>query len=94
MAHKPRIKPFFPRVFPFLGLVTISVLSASPEENTDSTTRLHEVFLGWKLGMLIHYNIATYNDRQWATSTEEPATFRPDKFDCNQWLESARLPRG
>jgi hypothetical protein len=35
-------------------------------------------------GMFIHYNIAAYHDRQWATGREDPATFKPDKLDCNQ----------
>jgi alpha-L-fucosidase len=39
--------------------------------------------------MFIHFNMATFNNRQWATGTEDPATFAPSKLDCGQWLDAA-----
>ena len=39
--------------------------------------------------MFIHFNMATFNNRQWATGTEDPATFAPTNLDCGQWLDAA-----
>lgn len=51
---------------------------------------LREEFLKWEFGMFIHFNMATFNERQWAIGYEDPASFSPDKLDCNQWAEVAR----
>jgi len=46
-------------------------------------------FLKWKFGMFLHFNVATYNAREYANGYEDPATFAPDKLDCNQWADAA-----
>jgi alpha-L-fucosidase len=51
--------------------------------------RLREDFLGWKFGMFIHFNVATFHERQWATGYEDPTTFTPDELDCDQWIDAA-----
>ncbi len=50
---------------------------------------LRDEFLKWKCGMFIHFSIATFNAREWANGYEDPATFAPDKLDCNQWADAA-----
>ncbi len=50
---------------------------------------LREDFLDWKYGMFIHFNVATYNEREWASGYEDPASFAGDKLDCNQWADAA-----
>jgi len=62
--------------------------AAMAEDALDSARRREE-FLSWKFGMFIHFNMATYHERQWATGTEDPASFAPGQLDCNQWIESA-----
>ncbi len=47
-------------------------------------------FLSWKFGMYIHYGLASYNQGQWATGYEDPATFAPTKLDCGQWADAAK----
>lgn len=54
-----------------------------------SRDRLQEEFLQWKFGMFLHFNIATFNEREWGNGYEDPATFAPEKLDCNQWAEVA-----
>jgi len=49
-----------------------------------------EEFLKWKFGMFIHFNVATFNEREWANGYEDPLSFSPDKLDCNQWAEVAK----
>ena len=66
-------------------LFTVSAMA----EDALSSARLRDEFLSWKFGMFIHFNIATFHERQWATGLEDPASFSPEQLDCNQWIESA-----
>lgn len=74
-----------------LILLTLAVPFAVPTFALEPTSaeRLREDFLSWKFGMFIHFNVATYHNRQWATGYEDPATFKPEKLDANQWAEAA-----
>ena len=68
----------------------IKALNAEGEKkDVISAARLRENFLTWKFGMFIHFNVATYHEREWASGYEDPATFAPDKLDCNQWADAA-----
>jgi alpha-L-fucosidase len=58
------------------------------QDSSKSSSRQDE-FLTWKFGMFIHFSMATYHERQWATGTEDPASFAPAQLDCNQWMVSA-----
>ena len=84
----PPYTHFIMKHSPMLRMLILLVLSALPA-SADHAVRIREDFLSWKFGMFIHYSVATYHDRQWATGTEDPATFKPDKLDCNQWLDAA-----
>jgi alpha-L-fucosidase len=55
-----------------------------------SSKQLQEDFLKWKFGMFIHFNLATYHEREWANGYEDPLTFAPDKLDCNQWAAACK----
>ena len=52
--------------------------------------KLREEFLKWKFGMFIHFNLATFNNAEWAGGYEDPATFAPGKLDCGQWADAAK----
>ena len=69
-------------------LALILALPALAEEPV-SAKKLQEDFLAWQFGMFIHFNVATFNERQWATGCEDPATFAPASLDCNQWMDAA-----
>jgi alpha-L-fucosidase len=72
----------------FLAAALLPLLPA-PAEEPPAPAVLPERFLGWRFGMFIHFNMATFNNRQWATGMEDPATFAPSKLDCGQWLDAA-----
>lgn len=59
------------------------------EEIPAFISALQEDFLTWEFGLFIHFNMATFNERQWATGTEDPASFAPTALDCNQWIDAA-----
>ncbi|MFO0906976.1 MAG: alpha-L-fucosidase [Isosphaeraceae bacterium] len=43
-----------------------------------------------RFGMFLHFNIATFANEEWATGHEDPALFRPNRLDCNQWARAAK----
>jgi alpha-L-fucosidase len=51
---------------------------------------VREEFLKWRFGLFLHFNLATFVNREWATGHEDPALFRPARLDCGQWAEAAR----
>ncbi len=54
-----------------------------------STGHLQEKFLAWKFGMFVHFNVATFNDREWASGYEDPLTFAPTGWTA----ANGRMPR-
>ena len=63
---------------------------AAPGTADQATAKLGQDFLSWKFGLFLHFNIATFNDQEWANGYEDPATFAPDKLDCGQWADAAK----
>ena len=70
-----------------LVLLGTAVSVAQDGVADDSRTALREEFLRWRFGMFLHFNMATYIDREWANGYEDPALFKPEKLDCGQWLD-------
>jgi len=70
-------------------LVALCCSGAAVAQDAAETARRREEFLNWRFGMFIHFGMATYHERQWATGTEDPASFAPGQLDCDQWMASA-----
>ncbi len=65
---------------------------ASKDSATDveaGRTAWQEDFLKLRFGLFLHFNMATYVDREWANGYEDPVLFKPDKLDCRQWADVA-----
>lgn len=71
-----------------LALTLLMPLAAATGENSPPAN-IKEDFLNWKFGIFIHFNMATFNNREWATGLGDPATFAPANLDCGQWLDAA-----
>jgi alpha-L-fucosidase len=52
-------------------------------------TVLQKDFLKLRFGLFLHFNMATYINREWANGYEDPTLFKPAKLDCRQWAEVA-----
>ncbi len=74
------------------ALVFVSLLLAASgiARETRPLAERQQEFLSWKFGMFIHFNIATFNERQWANGHEDPASFAPSRLDCGQWADAAK----
>lgn len=56
----------------------------SPADEEVERTALQQDFLKLRFGLFLHFNMATYVNREWANGYEDPAVFKPDRLDCNQ----------
>lgn len=50
---------------------------------------LQQAYLDQRFGMFIHYNMATYQDREWGDPTGPAEAFNPTALDTNQWAQAA-----
>lgn len=74
---------------PMILLLVLFFAAPVCAQEPGSIAHLQKDFLDLKFGMFIHFNVATFHERQWATGYEDPATFTPDRLDCNQWIDAA-----
>jgi alpha-L-fucosidase len=61
----------------------------SPTDTEADRTASQEDFLKLRFGLFLHFNMATYVNREWANGYEDPALFRPDRLNCRQWAKVA-----
>ena len=93
--RKPRLtfpdKPTSYMKIKSFALITLALAQAGIgfAQGIRPLTERQEEFRSWKFGMFIHYGLATYNNNQWATGYENPASFAPTKLDCGQWADAA-----
>ena len=59
----------------------------------DARSALQQNFLKWQFGLFLHFNLATFNHREWANGYEDPLTFTPTNLDCGQWADAAKSAR-
>ncbi|QDV73862.1 alpha-L-fucosidase [Botrimarina mediterranea] len=73
--------------------MTHQTVEAGPPEPYRSETDLHTLqqrFVDLRFGMFIHYNMATYQDREWGDPKGPTEAFDPTRLDTDQWAEAAR----
>ena len=50
---------------------------------------LQQKFVDLRFGMFLHFNMATFQDREWGDPTSSPYLFRPTALDTDQWAAAA-----
>ena len=71
-------------------LILAGVLAATGCESlVVPSEAVREEFLTWRFGMFIHFNMATFNDREWSNGYEDPKSFAPSDLDPGQWADAA-----
>ena len=73
-----------------LILLALTLAGSGFAQASKPLAERQQEFLSWKFGMFICYGLATFNERQWATGHEDPATFAPTQLDCGQWADAAK----
>src|SRR5262252_9011850 len=51
---------------------------------------LQQRFVDLRFGMFVHFNMATFQDREWGDPTASPDLFHPTALDTDQWAAAAR----
>ena len=51
---------------------------------------LQQRFVDLSFGMFLHFNMATFQDREWGDPTSSPDLFHPTALDTDQWASAAR----
>ena len=71
-------------------LLALALAGSGFAQESKPLAERQQEFLSWKFGMFIHYGLASYNEGQWATVYEDPASFAPTQLDCGQWADAAK----
>jgi len=50
---------------------------------------LQQRFVDLRFGMFLHFNMATFQDREWGDPTSSPTLFHPTALDTDQWAAAA-----
>jgi alpha-L-fucosidase len=51
---------------------------------------LQQRFIDMRFGMFVHFNMATFQDREWGDPDSPAALFHPTALDTDQWAEAAK----
>ena len=51
---------------------------------------LQQQFVDLRFGMFLHFNMATFQDREWGDPTSSPQLFHPTALDTDQWAAAAK----
>ena len=51
---------------------------------------LQQRFVDLRFGMFVHFNMATFQDREWGDPTASPDLFHPTALDTDQWAAAAQ----
>ncbi|MFZ0759532.1 MAG: alpha-L-fucosidase [Candidatus Sulfotelmatobacter sp.] len=52
--------------------------------------QLQQEFLDLRFGMFVHFNMATFQDREWGDPTAPADQFNPTALDTDQWAQAAK----
>lgn len=60
-----------------------------PYPSESPLSDLQKAFLDLRLTMFLHYNMATYQDREWGDEHQPVDLFDPTDLDTDQWADAA-----
>jgi alpha-L-fucosidase len=83
-----------------LAMLSVQPLAAEQDRLSPETTRgtqrgrplldLQQRFVDLRFGMFLHFNMATFQDREWGDPTSSPQLFHPTALDTDQWAAAAK----
>lgn len=76
-----------------LGLLLCTVpmfLSTVQGQQKRSLYTLQSEFIDLRFGVMMHFNMGTFTDEEWASPNHDPQKFNPTELDCNQWADACK----
>ena len=77
-----------------LAALPIQKLTAQPPapviRRDTPLLQLQQQFVDLRFGMFLHFNMATFQDREWGDPTSSPELFHPTALDTDQWAAAAK----
>jgi alpha-L-fucosidase len=70
-------------------LLSPPAATATPYRTNKPLLQLQQEFLDLRFGMFVHFNMATYQDREWGDPTSPAEAFNPTRLDTDQWADAA-----
>lgn len=49
---------------------------------------LQSDFVDLRFGVMLHFNMGTFTDEEWASPDHDPQKFNPTQLDCHQWADA------
>jgi alpha-L-fucosidase len=74
----------------YSGAATHSVMHRATTVGEKPLSELQQRFVDLRFGMFVHFNMATFQDREWGDPTSSPDLFHPTALDTDQWAVAAR----
>ena len=72
-----------------ISVGTISKPSVKPYRTDKPLLQLQQDFVDLRFGMFVHFNMATFQNREWGDPTGPTEAFDPTHPDTDQWAEAA-----
>src|SRR5471032_2346213 len=64
--------------------------AAAPVRHGRPLLELQQKFIDMRFGMFVHFNMATFQDREWGDPTSPASQFNPTNLDTDQWAAAAK----
>lgn len=64
--------------------------STAPAQKGRPLLELQQRFVDLRFGMFLHFNMATFQDREWGDPSSSPELFHPTALDTDQWAAAAK----
>src|SRR4051812_45655876 len=80
-----------------VGALPACVIAATPPvadlsfyRQAKPLLQLQQEFVDLRFGMFNHFNLATFQDREWGDPHDSPTVFAPTALDTDQWARAAK----
>ncbi|WP_316843825.1 alpha-L-fucosidase [Pedobacter psychrodurus] len=67
-----------------------TVLTFAQQKMEKDLYLLQSNFVDLRFGAMIHFNMGTFTDEEWASPRHDPKEFNPTKLDCSQWAKACK----
>jgi alpha-L-fucosidase len=90
-AYSPNISTFLGRISVLVSVVLIFSVSLRGQNFADVKPSPQQVeWQDLEFGVIIHFGLNTFQDREWGDGTADPRVFDPSAFDPEQWMRAIK----